>query len=60
MSEICSTRWLMVLLDDDGDMCDMSPEDHAIGMVIPDGFRPQESRPTPVHNSLVEYRLLSI
>ena len=38
----------------------MSPEDEAIGMVIPDGFRLQESRPRPaaLDNSLVKRGVL--
>ena len=36
----------------------MSPEDEAIGMVIPDGFRPQESRPADLDNSLVKRGVL--
>ena len=38
-------------LPDDED--DMPPEDEAIGMVIPDGFRLQESRPPAPDNSVV-------
>ena len=38
------------LLDDEDDM---SPEDEAIGMVIPDGFRLQGSRPAALDNYLV-------
>ena len=37
-------------LDDE----DMSPEDEAIGMGIPDGNRPEESRPAALDNSLVK------
>ena len=40
----------MTQLDDE----DMSPEDEAIGMVIPDGFRLQESTPAALDNSLVK------
>ena len=36
----------------------MSPEDEAIGMVIPDGFRLQESRPAALDNSLVKRGVL--
>ena len=38
----------LALLDDDDDM---SPEDHAIGMAIPNGFRLQESRPAALDSS---------
>ena len=44
----------MTQLDDE----DMSPEDEAIGMVIPDGFRLQESRPAALDNSLVKRGVL--
>ena len=37
---------------------DMSAEDEAIGMVIPDGFRLQESRPAALDNSLVKRGVL--
>ena len=40
--------------DDDG----MSPDDEAIGMVIPDGFRLQESRPAALDSSLVKRGVL--
>ena len=43
------------LLDDEDDM---SPEDEAIGMVIPDGFCLQESRPADLDNSLVKRGVL--
>ena len=36
----------------------MSPEDETIGMVIPDGFRLQESRPAALDNSLVKRGVL--
>ena len=42
-------------LDDEDDT---SPEDEAIGMVIPDGFRLQESRPAALDNSLVKRGVL--
>ena len=41
-----------------GDEDDMSPEDEAIGMVIPDGFRLQESRPVALDNSFVKRGVL--
>lgn len=43
------------LLDDEDDI---SPEDEAIGMVIPDGFRLQESRPAALDNSLLKRGVL--
>ena len=43
------------MLDDEDDM---SPDDEAIGMVIPDGFRLQESRPATLENSLVKRAVL--
>ena len=42
-------------LDDEHDM---SPEDEAIGMVITDGFRLQESRPAALDNFLVKHGVL--
>ena len=36
----------------------MSPDDEAIGMVVPDGFRLQESRPAAVDSSLVKRGVL--
>ena len=45
----------LTLLDDDDDM---SPDDEAIGMVVPDGFRLQESRPAALDSSLVKRRML--
>ena len=36
----------------------MSPEDEAIGMVIPDGFRLQDSRPPALDDSLVKRGVL--
>ena len=41
-----------------GDEDDMSPEDEAIVMVIPVGFRLQESRPPGLDNSLVKRGVL--
>ena len=41
-------------LDDE----DMSPEDETIRMVIPDGFRLQESRPAALDNSLAKREVL--
>ena len=37
----------------------MSPEDEAIGMVISDGFRLQESRPADLDNYLVKREVLA-
>ena len=36
----------------------MSPDDKAIGMVVPDGFRLQESRPAALDSSLVKRGVL--
>ena len=36
----------------------MSPDDEAIGMVVPDGFRLQESRPDALDSSLVKHGVL--
>ncbi|CAN0112036.1 unnamed protein product, partial [Ascophyllum nodosum] len=36
----------------------MSPDDDAIGMVVPDGFRLQESRPAARDSSLVKRGVL--
>ena len=36
----------------------MSPDDEAIGMVVPDGFRLQESRPAALDSSLVKRGVL--
>ena len=36
----------------------MSPEDEAIGMVVPDGFRLQEPRPPALDSSLVKRGVL--
>ena len=36
----------------------MSPDDDAIGMVAPDGFRLQESRPAALDSSLVKRGVL--
>ena len=41
----------MTQLDDEDDM---SPEDEVIGMVIPDGFRLEDSRPAALDNSSVK------
>ena len=49
------TRWLIALLDDDDDM---SPKDHVIGMVIPNGFRLQEPTPAGLDSSLVKRGIL--
>ena len=43
------------LLDEDDDM---SPEDEAVGIAIPDGFRPQESRPATLDGSVVKRGVL--
>ena len=45
----------LTLLNDDDDM---SPDDEAIGMVVPDGFRLQEPRPAALDSSLVKQRVL--
>ena len=45
----------LALLDDNDDM---SPEDHAIGMVIPNGFRLQELRSAALDSSLVKCGVL--
>ena len=45
----------LTLLDDDDDM---SPDDEAIGMVVPDGFRLQEARPAALDSSLVKRGVL--
>ena len=45
----------LTLLDDEGDM---SLEDEAIEMVIPDGFRLEESRPPALDNSFVKRGVL--
>ena len=45
----------LTLLDDDDDM---SPDDDAIGMVVPDGFRLQESRSAALDSSLVKRGVL--
>ena len=42
-------------MDDDDDM---SPDDEAIGMVVPDGFRFQESRPAVLDSFLVKRGVL--
>ena len=42
-------------LDDEDDM---SPEDEATGMVIPDGLRLQESRPADLDNFLLKSGVL--
>ena len=36
----------------------MSPDDEAIGMVVPDGFRLQEPRPAALDSSLVKRGVL--
>ena len=46
----------MTLLDDDDDM---SPDDEAIGMVVPDEFHLQESRPAALDSSLVKRGVLA-
>lgn len=46
----------LTLLDEDDD--DMSPEDEAVGMAIPGGFRLQESRPAALDGSLVKRGVL--
>ena len=47
---------LTLVDDEDG----MLPEDEAIGMVIPDGFRLQEPRPPALDNSSVKRGVLLI
>ena len=45
----------LTLLDDEDDM---SPEEEAIGMVIPEGLRLQESKPPALDNNLVKRGVL--
>ena len=52
---LCNRQDPLTQLDDEDDM---SPEDAAIGMVIPDRFRLQESRPADLDNSLVKRGVL--
>ena len=52
---LCNRQDPLTQLDDEDDM---SPEDEAIGMAIPDGFRLQESRSAALDNSFVKRGVL--